>query len=301
MSATRRWRRTATASSPSTIAASAASPGEITQEHVLDDGLAAYDWAEAKGFPIVIWGRSLGSGPATYVASERAADALLLETPFDSAVAVAHDRYWYMPVDLLMTTSFRSTSGSRRSKRRCSWRTARPTRPSACITGSGSMTSRRTKPGSGSCRAPTTTICGRRRVGQGEGVFQRCRNGGGHAGCGRALHRCAGLPARGTRCARKQKRRPSGPAFSNSMRSISVEREIGPGRASSSRPTWAWTLQRLQREALVRAADQPVAAEADADGRFARGADIVAGERMLGASVPSWRRTPASRLGSCAV
>jgi fermentation-respiration switch protein FrsA (DUF1100 family) len=82
------------------------SPGEISQAHVLEDGLAAYDWAAAKGFPLVIWGRSLGSGPATYVASERNADALFLETPFDSATAVGRDRYWYLPVDLLMDDKY---------------------------------------------------------------------------------------------------------------------------------------------------------------------------------------------------
>ena len=37
---------------------------------------------------------------------QRKADALFLETPFDSAVAVAHDRYWYLPVDLLMDDKF---------------------------------------------------------------------------------------------------------------------------------------------------------------------------------------------------
>jgi fermentation-respiration switch protein FrsA (DUF1100 family) len=83
-----------------------ASPGEITQEHVLADALAAFDWLAPKGFPIVIWGRSLGSGPATFVASERDADALLLETPFDSAVAVARDRYGFFPVGLLMKDQF---------------------------------------------------------------------------------------------------------------------------------------------------------------------------------------------------
>ena len=39
------------------------SPGEVTEENVLADGLAAFDWLEAKGFPILIWARSLGSGP----------------------------------------------------------------------------------------------------------------------------------------------------------------------------------------------------------------------------------------------
>lgn len=82
------------------------SPGEVTQAHVLEDGIAAFDWLEAKGAPIVLWGRSLGSGPATYVASEREADALLLETPFLSAVSVAAERYPYLPVGLLMADQY---------------------------------------------------------------------------------------------------------------------------------------------------------------------------------------------------
>jgi pimeloyl-ACP methyl ester carboxylesterase len=81
-------------------------PGEVSQDHILADGLAAFDWAAAKGFPLVIWGRSLGSGPATFTASQRDADALLLETPFDSAVAVGVDRYWFLPVGLLMSDQY---------------------------------------------------------------------------------------------------------------------------------------------------------------------------------------------------
>ena len=79
-----------------------ASPGELTQDNILADALAAFDWAEAKGYPIVIWGRSLGSGPSTYVASEREAKALLLETPFLSAVGVAAERYPFLPVHWVM-------------------------------------------------------------------------------------------------------------------------------------------------------------------------------------------------------
>ena len=82
------------------------SPGQITEENILADGLAAYDWAAAKGFPIVLWGRSLGSGPASYVASLKDTDALLLETPFLSAVAVAEDRYGLLPVNWLMFDQF---------------------------------------------------------------------------------------------------------------------------------------------------------------------------------------------------
>lgn len=82
------------------------SPGELTQAHVLEDGLAAFDWLAARGAPILLWGRSLGSGPSTYVASQRDADALLLETPFRSAVSVAAERYPYLPVGLLMADQY---------------------------------------------------------------------------------------------------------------------------------------------------------------------------------------------------
>lgn len=83
-----------------------ASAGEISQQGILEDAMAVFDWAEAKGFPIVIWGRSLGSGPATYVASQRDAQALLLEAPFLSAVSVAAERYPYLPVYWVMQDQF---------------------------------------------------------------------------------------------------------------------------------------------------------------------------------------------------
>jgi fermentation-respiration switch protein FrsA (DUF1100 family) len=82
------------------------SPGELTEEHVLADGLAAFDWLAAKGDRIVLWGRSLGSGPATYVASLRSADGLFLETPFLSAVTVAAERYPILPVGWLMADQY---------------------------------------------------------------------------------------------------------------------------------------------------------------------------------------------------
>jgi uncharacterized protein len=82
------------------------SPGELNQANVLNDSLAVFDWVAAKGDPVLVWGRSLGSGPATYVASERQADALLLETPFLSAVSVAADRYGFLPVGLLMLDQY---------------------------------------------------------------------------------------------------------------------------------------------------------------------------------------------------
>jgi len=83
-----------------------ASPGSISQEGILADALAVYDWAAGQGYPIVVWGRSLGSGPSTYVASKREPKALLLETPFFSAVSVAGERYPFLPVALVMQDQF---------------------------------------------------------------------------------------------------------------------------------------------------------------------------------------------------
>jgi uncharacterized protein len=85
-----------------------ASPGDISEANILADALAAFDWAATQGAPLMIWGRSLGSGPATYVASERDAEALLLETPFLSAVTVAGERYPILPVSLVMFDQFRN-------------------------------------------------------------------------------------------------------------------------------------------------------------------------------------------------
>ncbi len=87
------------------------STGSPTEKGLLTDGVAAYDWLKGQGFKdsdIVIHGHSLGTGVATYVATQRPARALILEAPFTAAVDVARGRYPYMPVDLLMRDTFKS-------------------------------------------------------------------------------------------------------------------------------------------------------------------------------------------------
>lgn len=84
------------------------SPGEINEENILADSLAVFDWAAEQGSPLILWGRSLGTGPATYVASLREADAVVLETPFTSALDVAAERYPILPVAWLMKDQFLS-------------------------------------------------------------------------------------------------------------------------------------------------------------------------------------------------
>ena len=85
------------------------STGGSTETGLLTDGLAAYDWLRAQGFTdqqIVIHGHSLGSGVATYVATQRPARALLLEAPFTATCDVASARYPLIPACLLMHDRF---------------------------------------------------------------------------------------------------------------------------------------------------------------------------------------------------
>ena len=82
------------------------SPGKINQENVLNDALAVFDWVAKENSNIVLFGRSLGSGPATYVASLRDAKALILETPFTSAVDVAKKRFPFLPVANLLKDKY---------------------------------------------------------------------------------------------------------------------------------------------------------------------------------------------------
>lgn len=52
---------------------------------------------ENKDLPFVIFGRSLGSGIATILASEKAPDGLILETPYRSIARLGHEIYPFLP------------------------------------------------------------------------------------------------------------------------------------------------------------------------------------------------------------
>ena len=86
------------------------STGSPTEAGLLVDGLAAFDWlsTQERSSPIVILGRSLGTGVAVNTAAERDATAVVLVSAYESILAVASDQYFYLPVAALMTDSFRS-------------------------------------------------------------------------------------------------------------------------------------------------------------------------------------------------
>ena len=62
------------------------SAGHPSEEGIYKDAEAAYQWLLQRyaSSKVIIYGRSLGSGPATYLASRHPAKQLILETPYDN-------------------------------------------------------------------------------------------------------------------------------------------------------------------------------------------------------------------------
>lgn len=86
----------------------AGSGGSPSEAGFFSDGLEIYDWLAARTENIVIYGESLGTATATYVASERPGRALILEAPFTAALDIAAATYPWVPVGLLMHDPFLS-------------------------------------------------------------------------------------------------------------------------------------------------------------------------------------------------
>jgi fermentation-respiration switch protein FrsA (DUF1100 family) len=86
------------------------STGLPSEQGVLLDAAAAYEFAAARYAPerIVLWGISLGTGPAVAVAAERPIHKLVLEAPYTSTVDVAASFMPIVPVRTLMKDQFRS-------------------------------------------------------------------------------------------------------------------------------------------------------------------------------------------------
>ena len=106
------------------------SSGSPTQSGLLLDGEAAYHEARARGYDgdrIVLMGASLGTGVATALAATHEAAALVLESPYLSALDVASARYAIFPVSWLMLNSSARISRSVTCMFRFLWFTERTT------------------------------------------------------------------------------------------------------------------------------------------------------------------------------
>ena len=84
------------------------SEGLPTEAGLVADALELFGQVHAKHAQVTVIGRSLGSGLAVHVASERPAARLVLVTPYDSIVGVAAEQYPFMPVSLLMQDRYES-------------------------------------------------------------------------------------------------------------------------------------------------------------------------------------------------
>ena len=86
------------------------STGKPTEDGLIRDAVAAYDFARAR-YPakrIVLFGKSLGTGVAVAVAAGHEIGALILDAPFTSAAEVGAAAYPFAPVRWLMKDKFHS-------------------------------------------------------------------------------------------------------------------------------------------------------------------------------------------------
>jgi uncharacterized protein len=85
------------------------SAGKPSERALKADALAVYDALAARlgpGVPIVVLGRSLGSGLAAHVAAHRDVAGAILVTPYDSLVAVGKEAHPFVPVGWLLRHRF---------------------------------------------------------------------------------------------------------------------------------------------------------------------------------------------------
>ena len=84
------------------------STGQPSEAALFADALALYDRVKATHTHITVVGRSLGSGVAVYLASQRPVSRLTLITPYDSIANVAAQRLRIIPVQWLMFDKYES-------------------------------------------------------------------------------------------------------------------------------------------------------------------------------------------------
>ncbi len=84
------------------------STGSPTEAALQSDALALFDHVSKMHSDVVVVGRSLGSGVAVWVASQRPVSRLILVTPYNSIQELAAQRFPWFPVSWLLTDKFES-------------------------------------------------------------------------------------------------------------------------------------------------------------------------------------------------
>ena len=84
------------------------SSGQPTEEGIYSDALSLFDKVQEKQAIISVMGRSLGSGAATYLASKRPVEKMVLVSPYDSIKSVAQNKFPIYPIFLLLKDKYDS-------------------------------------------------------------------------------------------------------------------------------------------------------------------------------------------------
>jgi uncharacterized protein len=84
------------------------STGKPSEAALIADALVLFDRVQVDHPHITLIGRSLGSGIAIHLASERPVERLVLVTPYDSLVTIAASQFRYFPLTWLMLDKFES-------------------------------------------------------------------------------------------------------------------------------------------------------------------------------------------------
>lgn len=84
------------------------SKGKLSERNINSDGHFLYDQIIKQYDPenIVLYGRSLGTGPAMELATKVAAKCLILETPYTSVGAMAGANFPFLPIKQLLKYKF---------------------------------------------------------------------------------------------------------------------------------------------------------------------------------------------------
>jgi len=88
------------------------SEGKPGEAELFADALQIYDYAarRAGAGRVAVMGRSLGSGVAVYLATQRPVAGVILVSPYDSLESVARGLYPFLPIGLMLKHRFDSLS-----------------------------------------------------------------------------------------------------------------------------------------------------------------------------------------------
>ena len=92
------------------------SSGKPSEAALVADALALFDSVAREHPEVVVVGRSLGTGVAVQLASQRPVSRLVLVTPFDSMVGLAARQFPYFPVRWLLRDRYDSSAYAPRVK-----------------------------------------------------------------------------------------------------------------------------------------------------------------------------------------